>query len=131
MTGGTVVVLGPTGKNFGAGMTGGVAYVLDLEDAFADRYNPQLITPYRLEEEGDVKALKGLIYRHLELTDSQRAKEILADWPKFAAKFWKVCPTVPDAPKVAETTKAPEEDAKAVSDEKAGQVINENVTASR
>jgi glutamate synthase domain-containing protein 2/glutamate synthase domain-containing protein 1/glutamate synthase domain-containing protein 3 len=135
MTGGTVVVLGPTGKNFGAGMTGGVAYVLDLEDGFVDRYNAQLITPYRLEAEEDVTALKGLIYKHLELTESERAKEILADWPKYAAKFWKVCPTVPDAPKAADAAaKAPEGDAKAPAapgEEKAGQVINENVTASR
>ena len=132
MTGGTVVVLGPTGKNFGAGMTGGVAYVLDLEDTFAERYNPQLITPYPLGDEADVTQLKGLIYKHLELTDSERAKEILADWPKFAAKFWKVCPTVPDAPKTEEPAKTPEDGAKAAAgDENAGQVINENVTASR
>ncbi len=124
MTNGTVVVLGPTGKNFGAGMTGDVAYVLDLEDAFVERYNPQLITPYRLTDEEDVVTLKGLIYKHLELTDSERASEILGDWPKYAAKFWKVCPTVPAA---APEIKAPATEP----DEKAGQVINENVTASR
>ncbi|CAN5371194.1 glutamate synthase large subunit [soil metagenome] len=122
MTNGTVVVLGETGKNFGAGMTGGVAYVLDLSDQFLNRYNPQLITPHRLTDEADVVALKGLIYKHLEVTESDMAREILADWPKFSAKFWKVCPTVPAAKPVA-----PVEDKK----EDSGQVINENVTASR
>lgn len=122
MTNGTVVVLGETGKNFGAGMTGGVAYVLDLEDQFLNRYNPQLITPHRLTDEADVVTLKGLIYRHLEVTESDIAREILADWPKYSEKFWKVCPTVPAAKPVA-----PVEDKK----EESGQVINENVTASR
>jgi glutamate synthase domain-containing protein 2/glutamate synthase domain-containing protein 1/glutamate synthase domain-containing protein 3 len=127
MTGGVVVVLGPTGKNFGAGMTGGVAYVLDRDGAFRERYNTQLITPYPLAAEEDVAALKALIYKHLEYTDSDRAREILADWPKHAAMFLKVCPTVPDAPKVV----TPEPTAARPEDEKAGQVINENVTASR
>ena len=123
MTNGIVVILGATGKNFGAGMTGGVSYVLDLDDEFLNRYNPQLITPSRLEAEEDVTALKGFIYKHLEYTESEIAREILADWPTYAAKFWKVSPTVPAAKPVA-----PAED-KAKDD--AGQVINENVTASR
>ncbi|MFZ4683217.1 MAG: glutamate synthase subunit alpha, partial [Terrimicrobiaceae bacterium] len=120
MTNGTVVVLGSTGKNFGAGMTGGVAYVLDLEDAFLERYNPQLITPERLANEEDIVALKALIYKHLELTESEIAKEILSDWPKYSGKFWKVRPTVPAAKPVPTEVKKPEE---------AGHVINENVTA--
>ncbi|HEY5778626.1 MAG TPA: glutamate synthase large subunit [Terrimicrobiaceae bacterium] len=123
MTNGTVVVLGATGKNFGAGMTGGVAYVLDLEDEFPNRYNPQLITPSRLEAEEDINTLKGLIYKHLEYTESEIAREILGDWQTYSEKFWKVSPTVPAAKPVApETDKTKEE---------AGQVINENVTASR
>ena len=120
MTNGTVVVLGSTGKNFGAGMTGGVAYVLDLEDAFLERYNPQLITPERLSREEDVVALKELIFQHLALTESDIAKEILSDWLKYSGKFWKVCPTVPAAKPVPTEVTKPEE---------AGQVINENVTA--
>lgn len=122
MTNGTVVVLGSTGKNFGAGMTGGVAFVLDMEDAFLERYNPQLITPHRLEAPEDVNTLKALIYQHIERTDSERAREILADWPKFSGKFWKVAPTVPPA----SPTPAPEKKS-----EDAGQVINENVTVAR
>ena len=121
MTNGMVVVLGATGKNFGAGMTGGVAYVLDLEDEFLDRYNPQLITPSRLEVAEDISALKGLIYKHLERTESDIAREVLADWPRYAAKFWKISPTVPTAKPVAAPT----------AKEETGQVINENVTASR
>jgi glutamate synthase domain-containing protein 2/glutamate synthase domain-containing protein 1/glutamate synthase domain-containing protein 3 len=123
MTNGTVVVLGATGKNFGAGMTGGVAFVLDLDEEFLNRYNPQLITPSRLEAEEDINTLKGLIYKHLERTESEIAREILADWPTYSRKFWKVSPTVPAAkPVVPERDKTKEE---------AGQVINENVTASR
>ncbi|HEY5813101.1 MAG TPA: glutamate synthase-related protein, partial [Terrimicrobiaceae bacterium] len=123
MTNGTVVVLGATGKNFGAGMTGGVAYVLDLEEEFLNRYNPQLITPSRLESEADITEIKGLIYSHLERTESEIAREILADWQTYGAKFWKVSPTVPTAkPVEPEGDKAKED---------AGQVINENVTASR
>jgi glutamate synthase (NADPH/NADH) large chain/glutamate synthase (ferredoxin) len=95
MTNGTVVVLGPTGKNFGAGMTGGVAYILDEEENFLSRYNSQLVVPTRLEDEEDISALKALIYRHLELTESQRASEILADWPAHQPMFWKVSPIAP------------------------------------
>jgi glutamate synthase (NADPH/NADH) large chain/glutamate synthase (ferredoxin) len=123
MTNGIVVILGGTGKNFGAGMTGGVSYVLDLEDEFLNRYNAQLITPSRLEAEEDVTALKGLIYKHLEHTESEIAREILADWPTYAAKFWKVSPTVPAAKPVAPATEKAKEEA--------GEVINEDVTASR
>jgi glutamate synthase (NADPH/NADH) large chain/glutamate synthase (ferredoxin) len=95
MTNGTVVVLGPTGKNFGAGMTGGVAYILDEETNFESRYNPQLVVPTRLEDEEDINALKALIYRHLELTESRRASEILADWTAHQPMFWKVSPIAP------------------------------------
>jgi len=122
MTGGTVVVLGPTGKNFGAGMTGGEAYVLDMGDDFLDRYNPQLITPERLTSEEDITALKAFVYKHLEVTESETAKNILADWATYQPKFWKVRPTVPAAKPVVEEKPK---------DEAGEQVINENVTASR
>ncbi len=95
MTNGTVVVLGRTGRNFGAGMTGGTAYVLDLEDVFEKLYNPQLIKLERLGADDDINALKGLIYKHLEMSESTRAKEILADWPAFQGMFWKVVPLPP------------------------------------
>mgnify|MGYP000458437209 CR=1 FL=1 len=91
MTGGTIVVLGRTGKNFGAGMSGGQAFILDLEERFADLYNPAMVGIERLDEEDKVVVQK-LIYRHLEATESARANEILADWTKFAKSFWKVKP---------------------------------------
>jgi len=96
MTGGTIVVLGRTGKNFGAGMTGGSAYILDLDEKFADLFNPGLVVIERLTEEDKI-VLQQLIYRHIEATESDRAREILGDWPRFAGHFWKVKPRPPAA----------------------------------
>jgi glutamate synthase domain-containing protein 3 len=102
MTRGTVVILGPTGKNFGAGMTGGVAYVLDQDSALKRNLNPELVLMEPLAEETDAVLVKELIYKHLERTDSELAKEILGDWPKFQQKFWKVRPIhVPSTQPVA------------------------------
>jgi glutamate synthase (NADPH/NADH) large chain/glutamate synthase (ferredoxin) len=95
MTKGTVVVLGPTGKNFGAGMSGGIAYVLDTENRFEKTYNPAMVSLSRLEGEADAKELKGLIFNHLEATESALAKSILADWERFGPLFWKVVPHPP------------------------------------
>ena len=126
MTGGTVVVLGPTGKNFGAGMTGGCAYILDLDEDFADKLNTQLVAIDRVAADEDVATLQGLIYKHLEVTESALAKEILGDWDGFKAKFWKVFPKVPAAPAAPKPEPGgtgPAEESK--------QTITENVTASR
>jgi Glutamate synthase domain 2 len=127
MTGGTVVILGSTGKNFGAGMTGGAAYVLDLAGDFPDKLNPQLVVAERLSADEDVVALQALIYRHLEVTESPRAREVLNDWENFKTKFWKVVPKVPPAPKPEPKeepgAKGPDQESKAT--------ITENVTASR
>ena len=95
MTNGRVVVLGVTGKNFAAGMSGGLAYVLDQEGSFEQRCNKAMVTLQRLADPIETKSLKELIYKHLELTESVRAKEILADWPKYEALFWKVAPLPP------------------------------------
>jgi glutamate synthase (NADPH/NADH) large chain/glutamate synthase (ferredoxin) len=122
MTNGMVVILGRTGKNFGAGMTGGEAYVLDLEDRFETLYNSQLISISRLENERDTTVLEDLIKKHLEVTGSQRAKEILDNRTHFFAKFWKVSPSVPTAKPVPEPSKEPEA---------TGPVISEDVIASR
>jgi len=100
MTGGTIVVLGSTGKNFGAGMTGGSAYILDVENHFQDLFNPGLVVIERLNATTEVP-LKELVEKHLKETGSAYAKEILADWPRFAASFWKVLPR-PPAPKPSE-----------------------------
>jgi glutamate synthase domain-containing protein 3 len=95
MTNGRVIVLGVTGKNFAAGMSGGLAYVLDQEGTFEQRCNRAMVTLQRLTDPEEVKVLKGVIYRHLELTESARAKEILADWARFEPLFWKVAPLPP------------------------------------
>ena len=95
MTNGRIIVLGLTGKNFAAGMSGGVAYVLDQEENFEQRCNRAMVNLHRLSDPEEIKALKGLIYKHLELTESVRAKEILGDWPRFEALFWKVAPLPP------------------------------------
>jgi glutamate synthase (ferredoxin) len=92
MTGGIVVVLGETGRNFGAGMTGGQAYVYDIGDNFERRYNQELITPLRLRGDGDDIELKQLIGEHYEKTGSQRAKTLLADWETQRQLFWHVAP---------------------------------------
>ena len=95
MTRGTVVVLGPTGKNFGAGMSGGLAYVLDEDGRFEKRYNPGMVTLEKLSGPDDAKALQAIIYQHLEATESKKAKEILAKWDEYAPKFRKVVPHPP------------------------------------
>ena len=91
MTGGTVVVLGPTGRNFAAGMSGGVAYVLDEEGDFARRCNTQMVGLEELDDR-DVSTLRGMIGRHGELTGSERAAAVLADWDGFLPRFVKVMP---------------------------------------
>jgi glutamate synthase domain-containing protein 3 len=90
-----VIVLGSTGKNFAAGMSGGVAYVYDAENLFEQRCNRAMCGIERLADAEEINTLKGLVYRHLELTDSARAKEILADWPKSEKLFWKIAPLKP------------------------------------
>ncbi|MEI9999687.1 MAG: glutamate synthase-related protein [Verrucomicrobiota bacterium] len=98
MTNGRVVLLGGTGKNFGAGMSGGLAYVLDTDGTFEQRCNKAMVNLQRLGDVEEINALKGIIYRHLELTDSARAKEILGDWGAFEPLFWKVAPLPPASP---------------------------------
>jgi glutamate synthase domain-containing protein 2/glutamate synthase domain-containing protein 1/glutamate synthase domain-containing protein 3 len=95
MTNGRVIVLGVTGKNFGAGMSGGVAYVLDTENTFEKRCNRAMVNLLRLSDVEEINTLKGYIYKHLELTESARAKEILGDWARFEPLFWKIAPMPP------------------------------------
>jgi glutamate synthase (NADPH/NADH) large chain/glutamate synthase (ferredoxin) len=102
MTGGTVVVLGSTGKNFGAGMTGGLAFVFDEEDKFSGRYNDQLVGAERLTEADDQTVLKDLVARHLEKTGSPLAARILEGWNEYLRYFWKVTPHVPAAKPIEE-----------------------------
>ncbi|MDE0317782.1 MAG: glutamate synthase large subunit [Candidatus Poribacteria bacterium] len=98
MTGGTVVILGETGRNFGAGMTGGSAYVLDENQQFEEKINSQLIKLERITEKVDEDTLVGLVQKHFELTGSQRAEKILANWDTFLPLFWKVVTPPPPPP---------------------------------
>ncbi|MCU0669886.1 MAG: glutamate synthase large subunit [Myxococcota bacterium] len=91
MTGGRVVILGPTGRNFGAGMSGGFAYVLDPEGSFPTRVNPERIDLERLTGE-DEEILQRMVRRHYEYTRSERAEEVLRKWNSFAPNFVKVFP---------------------------------------
>jgi len=95
MTGGVVCVLGRTGVNFGAGFTGGFAYVLDMERDFVDRYNHDLIDIHRVSPEGmgtHVQHLRGLIEQHVELTGSVWGAQLLNDFRSYIGKFWVVKP---------------------------------------
>ncbi len=92
MTSGTVVVLGETGLNFGAGMTGGEAYIYDIGDNFDRRYNTELIALQRLRGDEAERVLKQLITEHLEKTGSQRARTLLEDWETQRQLFWHVTP---------------------------------------
>ncbi|MDX5629496.1 MULTISPECIES: glutamate synthase large subunit [unclassified Brenneria] len=97
MTGGIVCVLGRTGVNFGAGMTGGFAYVLDEDGEFRKRVNPELVEVLDVEQLAiHEEHLRGLITEHVQHTSSQRAEEILANWPAWASKFALVKPKSSD-----------------------------------
>ncbi len=93
MTGGRVVVLGPTGRNFGAGMSGGIAYIYDPDETFEQRFNPELADLLDVEpDSADEVELKGLITRHFEYTASTVAENLLNDWSNALGKFRKVFP---------------------------------------
>ena len=119
MTGGTVVVLGKAGRNFAAGMSGGIAYVLDEEGDFAQRCNLAMVelepvpeearaasadgAAVELESHGkvhidhvagsDEATIRGLVQRHLLFTGSARARHILENWAEYLPRFVKVMPT--------------------------------------
>ncbi|MBP6638453.1 MAG: glutamate synthase subunit alpha, partial [Sulfuritalea sp.] len=105
MTGGTVAVLGLTGRNFAAGMSGGIAYVYDVDGMFAKRCNMAMVALEKVLPEAeqaddgtrhrgrsDEAQLKQMIEDHARLAGSERAQEILADWAKARGKFVKVFP---------------------------------------
>jgi glutamate synthase (NADPH/NADH) large chain len=93
MTGGRVVCLGRTGRNFAAGMSGGVAYVYDREEFFIERCNLDSVEIERMEYDEDVSELRHLITEHHRNTRSTVAEEILANWEKSLGRFIKVMPT--------------------------------------
>ena len=99
MTNGTVVVLGSTGRNFGAGMSGGEAFVLDLDDSFLDRYNPGMIEPARVGPPGSPEEarLRSLVEEHVRETGSPFGRHLLAHWHEAHDFFWHVVPNATPA----------------------------------
>jgi glutamate synthase (NADPH/NADH) large chain len=109
MTGGVVVVLGRVGINFGAGMTGGFAYVLDEKRGFVDRYNHELIDINRIlaeHMEAHQHYLKALIQEHVEMTGSHWGKQILEDFRDYLGKFWLVKPKAADIGSLVQAIRA-------------------------
>ena len=92
MTRGRVVVLGPTGRNFAAGMSGGEAYVLDEHGLFGDLCNPEMVFLEDLVEDADTAAVRRMIEDHLEYTGSANAKRVLENWDEMLPRFVKVMP---------------------------------------
>ncbi|WP_313222873.1 glutamate synthase large subunit [Pseudoxanthomonas mexicana] len=106
MTDGIVLVLGRVGLNFGAGFTGGLAYVLDLDRDFVDRYNHELIDIHRISPEGfesHRQHLHTLVTRHRELTGSIWAQQILDEFRDYVGKFWLVKPKAASIDSLNET----------------------------
>jgi glutamate synthase (NADPH/NADH) large chain len=93
MTGGVVVVLGPTGRNFAAGMSGGTAYVLDRERSFRNRCNLEMVELESLVDESEIWLVHGMIERHLHHTGSALAQRVLDNWELMVPQFVKVLPT--------------------------------------
>jgi len=101
MTGGVIVVLSRVGKNFGAGMSGGLAFVYDDRNVLPDRINPAMISLERLTGDAESDALRQLIAKHAELTGSPHATWLVDNWTVVLNKFWKVVPhpPTPETPK--------------------------------
>ncbi|HEX6729820.1 MAG TPA: glutamate synthase large subunit [Pyrinomonadaceae bacterium] len=92
MTGGRVIVLGPTGRNFAAGMSGGIAYVLDYRGDFITRCNRKIVEITAIEDASEIELVKNMIFRHAEYTGSRRATEILLSWDELISSFVRVLP---------------------------------------
>lgn len=92
MTGGCVVILGPTGKNFAAGMSGGIAYVLDEKSDLYLKLNKELVSSNSISDKYDVVQLKEMITAHVEATGSERGREILENFSEYLPKFKKIIP---------------------------------------
>ena len=92
MTGGRVVVLGRAGRNFGAGMSGGIAYVLDQQGDFVRRVNTEMVSVERLHEPEEIAAVRALVVQHLDCTGSARARALLQSWASAVTQFVKIMP---------------------------------------
>jgi glutamate synthase (ferredoxin) len=92
MTGGRAVIIGRTGRNFAAGMSGGIAYVYDPDGDFHVRCNQEMVDLESLDDQEDIDFVHGLLVRHREYTGSAVAETLLSDWPAVTPKFVKVMP---------------------------------------
>ena len=92
MTGGCVVVLGKVGRNVGAGMTGGLGYFLDEDEAFPTKVNGEIVTMQRVESQAGEAQLKALIEAHVAKTGSPKGAKILENWAEYLPKFWQLVP---------------------------------------
>ena len=92
MTGGVAVILGETGRNFGAGMSGGIAYVLDTEGRFKSNCNNDTLNLLPVDQASDIKTLRDLLEGHYNATLSPLAQRILENWGNYLPKFVKVFP---------------------------------------
>ena len=86
------MVLGPTGRNFGAGMSGGIAYVLDENGSFPANINMQMVEVEALADPAEIARVRKLVEQHLHWTDSARARQVLEDWEAMVKRFVKVIP---------------------------------------
>ncbi|MGF1493098.1 MAG: glutamate synthase large subunit [Microcoleaceae cyanobacterium] len=92
MTGGVIVVLGQTGRNVGAGQTGGLGYFLDEDGRFPERVNTEIVSIQRVQTAAGEAQLKGLIEQHVTHTGSQKGQKILDNWSEYLPQFWQVVP---------------------------------------
>ena len=92
MTGGTAVILGPVGDNFGAGFTGGQAFLYDPDDSFEMRVNPEALLWQRIDSAHWEAELRALIERHVAETNSRYATMLLTEWDRVVPRFWHVVP---------------------------------------
>ena len=93
MTGGRAVILGSVGKNFAAGMSGGVAYVLDEESTLYKNLNKQMVEMEMLENKQDIEELKSIIEKHVQSTGSKKGQNILDNFEEYIPHFKKIIPT--------------------------------------
>jgi glutamate synthase (ferredoxin) len=92
MTGGRAVILGPTGRNFAAGMSGGIAYVLDMNHTLYRRLNKGMVDLYEVTEKYDIQELKSILADYVKETDSQFGHEVLDNFESFLPGFKKIIP---------------------------------------
>jgi glutamate synthase domain-containing protein 3 len=92
MTGGRVVILGEIGKNFAAGMSGGIAYIYDENDSLKQRINTEMVDLDKIEEKKESDEIKVMVENYIKYTDSKEAKKLLDDWDATVSKLIKVMP---------------------------------------